>query len=77
MFSALEILVNDSKALYRRCQALEQLGKLEEAFKDIHTLSRLEPKVLKIIISMIIIVIIIIEATHYDNHHHYHNIIGT
>lgn len=31
--------------MYRRCQALEHLGKLEEAFKDIHTLTRIEPKV--------------------------------
>ncbi|XP_031572877.1 protein unc-45 homolog B-like [Actinia tenebrosa] len=42
--NALEVLVNDSKALYRRCQALEHLGRLEEAFKDIHTLTRIERK---------------------------------
>ena len=33
-FAALEYCPNDVKALYRRCQALEMLGKKEDAYKD-------------------------------------------
>lgn len=43
---ALKILPNDSKALFRRCQGYEKLGKLENAFRDARTLIHLEPKVL-------------------------------
>ncbi|XP_037536403.1 protein unc-45 homolog B [Nematolebias whitei] len=34
----------DIKALYRRCQALEKLGKLDMAFKDVQRCATLEPK---------------------------------
>ncbi len=42
-FSALEIIPNDSKALFRRCQARENLGQLAEAFKDAKFALSLEP----------------------------------
>ncbi|XP_065665225.1 protein unc-45 homolog A [Hydra vulgaris] len=35
---------NDVKALFRRCQAYEAIGKLELAYKDIKRLIQLEPK---------------------------------
>ncbi|XP_017269506.1 protein unc-45 homolog B isoform X2 [Kryptolebias marmoratus] len=35
---------SDIKALYRRCQALEKLGKLDMAFKDVQRCATLEPK---------------------------------
>ncbi|EDO37148.1 predicted protein [Nematostella vectensis] len=41
---ALDIVPNDPKALFRRSQAFEATGRLEEAFKDARTLSHLEPK---------------------------------
>uniref|UniRef100_A0A8C6PCX7 Protein unc-45 homolog B n=1 Tax=Nothobranchius furzeri TaxID=105023 RepID=A0A8C6PCX7_NOTFU len=34
----------DVKAMYRRCQALEKLGKLDMAFKDVQRCATLEPK---------------------------------
>ncbi|KAM4844838.1 protein unc-45 homolog B [Thomomys bottae] len=34
----------DIKALYRRCQALEHLGKLDQAFKDVQRCATLEPQ---------------------------------
>ncbi|XP_012868644.1 PREDICTED: protein unc-45 homolog B isoform X1 [Dipodomys ordii] len=34
----------DIKALYRRCQALEHLGKLDQAFKDVQRCATLEPR---------------------------------
>ena len=43
--AALKLLPNDPKALFRRCQALEKLGKPESAFKDARTLICIEPKV--------------------------------
>ena len=43
---ALDILPNDSKALFRRCQGQEKLGRLESAFRDARTLIHIEPKVL-------------------------------
>ena len=43
---ALKILPNDPKALFRRCQGQEKLGKLEGAFRDARTLIHIEPKVL-------------------------------
>lgn len=42
---ALDILPNDSKALFRRCQGQEKLGRLESAFRDARTLIHIEPKV--------------------------------
>ena len=41
---ALESSPNDPKALFRRCQAYEALGKIEDAFKDAATLLRVDPK---------------------------------
>ncbi|XP_078383074.1 protein unc-45 homolog B-like [Oculina patagonica] len=41
---SLKILPNDSKALFRRCQGQEKLGKLEGAFRDARTLIHIEPK---------------------------------
>ncbi|XP_015766068.1 PREDICTED: protein unc-45 homolog B-like [Acropora digitifera] len=41
---ALNILPNDPKALFRRCQAEEKLGKLEAAFQDARTVLHTEPK---------------------------------
>ena len=43
-FAALEYSPNDVKALYRRCQALEMLGKKEDAYKDALLLMQLDPK---------------------------------
>ena len=42
---ALEALPNDTKALFRRCQGQEKLGRLEAAFRDARTLIHIEPKV--------------------------------
>uniref|UniRef100_A0AAY5KV54 Protein unc-45 homolog B n=1 Tax=Esox lucius TaxID=8010 RepID=A0AAY5KV54_ESOLU len=39
-----DILLSDVKALFRRCQALEKLGKLDMAFKDVQRCSTIEPK---------------------------------
>uniref|UniRef100_A0AAY4CWL4 Protein unc-45 homolog B n=1 Tax=Denticeps clupeoides TaxID=299321 RepID=A0AAY4CWL4_9TELE len=41
---AIDIDAKDIKALYRRCQALEKLGKLDMAFKDVQRCATLEPK---------------------------------
>ncbi|PFX12542.1 Protein unc-45-like A [Stylophora pistillata] len=41
---ALEALPNDTKALLRRCQGHEKLGRLEAAFRDARTLIHVEPK---------------------------------
>uniref|UniRef100_A0A7N6BXF5 Protein unc-45 homolog B n=1 Tax=Anabas testudineus TaxID=64144 RepID=A0A7N6BXF5_ANATE len=41
---AIDIDAADIKALYRRCQALEKLGKLDMAFKDVQRCATLEPK---------------------------------
>lgn len=44
VFAALEICPIDTKALFRRCQALEELGQFEEAYKDARKLVQVEPK---------------------------------
>ncbi|KAM6965317.1 protein unc-45 homolog B [Aplochiton taeniatus] len=41
---AIDIEAADIKALYRRCQALEKLGKLDMAFKDVQRCATIEPK---------------------------------
>uniref|UniRef100_A0AAX7SVJ8 UNC-45/Cro1/She4 central domain-containing protein n=1 Tax=Astatotilapia calliptera TaxID=8154 RepID=A0AAX7SVJ8_ASTCA len=41
---AIDVDAKDIKALYRRCQALEKLGKLDMAFKDVQRCATLEPK---------------------------------
>ncbi|XP_029295679.1 protein unc-45 homolog B-like isoform X1 [Cottoperca gobio] len=41
---AIDVDAADIKALYRRCQALEKLGKLDLAFKDVQRCATLEPK---------------------------------
>ncbi|KAK2841318.1 hypothetical protein Q7C36_012897 [Tachysurus vachellii] len=41
---AIDVDASDIKALFRRCQALEKLGKLDMAFKDVQRCSTLEPK---------------------------------
>uniref|UniRef100_H3DD94 Protein unc-45 homolog B n=1 Tax=Tetraodon nigroviridis TaxID=99883 RepID=H3DD94_TETNG len=41
---AIDVDAADIKALYRRCQALEKLGKLDQAFKDVQRCATLEPK---------------------------------
>lgn len=41
---SLKHLPNDPKALFRKCQAQEKLGKLEGAFRDARTLLQIEPK---------------------------------
>ena len=35
---------NDPKALFRRCQAYDALGRVEEAYQDVMTLMRVDPK---------------------------------
>ncbi|GAV04806.1 hypothetical protein RvY_15029 [Ramazzottius varieornatus] len=40
---ALELTPNDPKALFRRCQALEKLGKVDEAYKDVRLVAHMEP----------------------------------
>lgn len=42
--AALEITPSDIKALFRRCQAYEQLGQYNEAFKDARAVNHLDPK---------------------------------
>lgn len=42
--SAIDVDAADIKALYRRCQALEKLGKLDMAFKDVQRCATIEPK---------------------------------
>ncbi|CAK6438271.1 unnamed protein product [Pipistrellus nathusii] len=41
---AIDINSSDIKALFRRCQALEHLGKLDQAFKDVQRCATLEPR---------------------------------
>lgn len=41
---AIDVDAADIKALFRRCQALEKLGKLDMAFKDVQRCATLEPK---------------------------------
>ncbi|KAL4663224.1 hypothetical protein H8959_015884 [Pygathrix nigripes] len=41
---AIDINSSDIKALYRRCQALEHLGKLDQAFKDVQRCATLDPR---------------------------------
>ncbi|XP_035235626.1 protein unc-45 homolog B isoform X2 [Anguilla anguilla] len=41
---AIDVDAADVKALYRRCQALEKLGKLDMAFKDVQRCATIEPK---------------------------------
>ncbi|XP_071854047.1 protein unc-45 homolog B-like isoform X2 [Apostichopus japonicus] len=42
--SAIDITPGDTKALFRLCQALEQMGKSEQAFQEARKLIHLEPK---------------------------------
>uniref|UniRef100_A0A8C3AT46 Protein unc-45 homolog B n=1 Tax=Cyclopterus lumpus TaxID=8103 RepID=A0A8C3AT46_CYCLU len=42
--SSIDVDAADIKALYRRCQALEKLGKLDMAFKDVQRCATIEPK---------------------------------
>lgn len=42
--AAIDVDAADIKALYRRCQALEKLGKLDMAFKDVQRCATIEPK---------------------------------
>ena len=44
MITALELVPNDPKALYRRCQAYEHLDKPEDAYKDAAALLKVDPK---------------------------------
>lgn len=41
---ALDIAPNDPKALFRRCQAYEQLEEYENAYKDAAMLMKIDPK---------------------------------
>ncbi|XP_039614737.1 protein unc-45 homolog B isoform X1 [Polypterus senegalus] len=41
---AIDVDAADVKALYRRCQALEKLGKLDQAFKDVQRCATIEPR---------------------------------
>jgi len=41
---AIDVDASDVKALFRRCQALEKLGKLDQAYKDVQRCATLEPK---------------------------------
>lgn len=43
-YIAIDVDAADIKALYRRCQALEKLGKLDMAFKDVQRCATIEPK---------------------------------
>merc|ERR1712098_454484 len=40
---SLELAPNDPKALFRRCQAYENSGKLEEAYRDVAILIKVDP----------------------------------
>lgn len=42
--TAVDVDGADVKALYRRCQGLEKLGKLDMAFKDVQRCATIEPK---------------------------------
>ena len=44
VLAALNLSPNDPKALFRRCQAYEALGKTEEAFKDVSQLIKVDPQ---------------------------------
>nr|KAG5698914.1 hypothetical protein BaRGS_006808 [Batillaria attramentaria] len=41
---SLELVDNDPKALYRRCQAYDALGRVEEAYRDAVALVKVDPK---------------------------------
>ncbi|XP_075446001.1 protein unc-45 homolog B [Ascaphus truei] len=41
---AIDVDASDVKALFRRCQALEKLGKLDHAYKDVQRCATIEPK---------------------------------
>ncbi|XP_075051256.1 protein unc-45 homolog B [Mixophyes fleayi] len=41
---AIDVDASDIKALFRRCQALEKLGKMDQAYKDVQRCATLEPK---------------------------------
>ena len=41
--NCLELSPNDPKALYRRCQAYEALGKVDAAYKDAREVHRVDP----------------------------------
>ena len=41
---SLEIVPNDPKALFRRCQAHEALGQVDSAYKDAREVHRVDPK---------------------------------
>ena len=43
-FTALDLVSDDPKALYRRCQAYEKLNQAEEAYKDAAALMKVDPK---------------------------------
>ncbi|KAL8594973.1 hypothetical protein ACOMHN_038770 [Nucella lapillus] len=42
--ASLTLVENDPKALFRRCQAHEALGQVDEAYRDVTTLMRVDPK---------------------------------
>lgn len=42
--TAIDITPGDTKALFRLCQALEKMGKDEQAFQEARKLVHLEPK---------------------------------
>ena len=44
LFAALDICPIDTKALYRRCLALEQTERHEDAYRDARKLIQLDPK---------------------------------
>ena len=41
---ALELVANDPKTLFRRCQAHEALGQVDSAYKDAREVHRVDPK---------------------------------
>ncbi|XP_038615615.1 protein unc-45 homolog B [Tachyglossus aculeatus] len=41
---AIDVDASDVKALFRRCQALEKLGRLDQAFKDVQRCATLQPR---------------------------------
>ena len=45
LFQALHCLPKDPKALFRKCQALDKLDRLEEAYKTARILIQIVPKV--------------------------------
>lgn len=44
LLPAIEVDASDIKALFRRSQALEKVGKLDQAFKDVQRCATMEPK---------------------------------